>query len=211
MTIRDERPRSIRCCLWFLPRSRWYIGCFISIVVFYKGHKADDCLRHGKQRPGGFTFVEAIVSLGVIAVGVASTLTALTRMNYVANTSRNATGAYTVAINQIDKILSAGPFIPQNKTDTGAADPEIPAVLTVGTTTTNNVPVYKDPDTGVVVPGTMETEIQDISNTTTGVYMYRATVKVAYQYRGRGPIWSGSPRNRWEYQFTMSTVRASDR
>lgn len=154
--------------------------------------------------------VETLVAISIIGVGAASTVGALTKINAFASASRNSTGAYTAAMNQIDKILSASPFVPQNKNSDGTAAPQIPAVLTVGTTTQNNIPIYKDPTDGVIVPGVMETTVTDISNTSTPVYMYRVAVTVAYQYLGRGPVWSAT-RNRWEYQFSMSTVRASDK
>jgi hypothetical protein len=137
------------------------------------------------------------MAISIVGLGVASTVGALTKINSVAGMSRNSTGAYTVAMNQIDRILSASPFNPQNKNDDGTANPQIPAVLTLGLTTTLDVPVYKDPVNGVVVPGTMDTQIQDISSST--VFMYRATVTVKYRYLNRN------------YAFSMSTIRSSDK
>jgi len=124
-------------------------------VVFYKRH-----IMGAHFALGGFTLVEAVVSVALIGVGVASTLGALTKFNSIAATSRNATGATAVLINQIDLFQSMSPFNPQkmnqNVDPCGVAvAPQIPKDfcnnpptydMTVGTHTI----AYKDPVTGVV-------------------------------------------------------------
>jgi len=237
---------------------------------------------------GGFTLVEAVVSVTLVGIGVASTLGALTKFNSVAATSRNATGASAVLMNQVDLFQSMSPFNPQ-KTASGVdpcggatPPPQIPKDycnnpptfnMTLGTHTlgykdpTTGVvsnqpdpwPVYREParwtyanaaartgatgfvasdleqlayqsdtqtywrlqttgptwvqDTsgGIIVKGTMECQVTDVSPTP-GVapHLYKAVFTIGYQYLGRGPIWSGAPRNRWEYQQKMSVVRTSD-
>ena len=145
-----------------------------------------------------FTMVEAIVGIAIAGIGIACCLTALGMMNSIASSSRNATGAYTVVMNQIDLILSDGPFNPQKTNADGS--PQIPPELVLGTRTLTNVPVYKEPTTGVVVSGTMTTTVADASVTFSGLTlaMYRATVTVNYSYRNRS------------YSFSMSTIRSSD-
>lgn len=145
-----------------------------------------------------FTMTEAIVGIAIAGLGIACCLTALSMMNSMASSSRNATGAYTVVMNQIDLILSDGPFNPQKTNADGSA--QIPPELQLGTRTQNNVPVYKEPTTGVVVNGTMTTTVADASTTFSGLTlsMYRATVTVNYTYRNRS------------YSFSMSTIRSSD-
>ena len=118
-------------------------------VVFYKRH-----IKKGHFGVGGFTLVEAIVAVALIGVGVAASLGALTKFNSIASTSRNATGASAVLMNQVDLFQSMSPFNPQ-KTPSGV-DPcggaippqQIPKDycnnppsynMTVGT------PGYKDP------------------------------------------------------------------
>ena len=62
---------------------------------------------------GGFTLVESLTGLAVLGIGVALTVGALTKFNAIAGSARNASGAYTAVMNQIDLIQSDGPFNPQ--------------------------------------------------------------------------------------------------
>src|SRR5205085_12038087 len=62
---------------------------------------------------GGFTLVEAVVAIGVLGIGVAYSVGALTKFNSVAAIERNSTGAYSVVANQIDLFQSMSPFNPQ--------------------------------------------------------------------------------------------------
>ena len=176
---------------------------------FHKFHTTRSVFRLRPAGLAGFTLVEGLVSIAIIGVGVAVSLTGLTTLNSYAAISRNNTGAYTTVQTQIDSILDNGPFNPQKKNANGTA--QIPPELTLGTTVKNNVPIYEDPATGVVVAGTLTTEVTDVSTLYYGfpMYMYQATVTASWQYRGRGPVWSAQ-RNRWEYQVSMSTVRTSD-
>src|ERR1700694_2486100 len=150
------------------------------------------------RRCAAFTMVEAIVGITLAGIGIACCLSALTMINSMASTSRNATGAYTVVMNQIDLILSDGPFNPQKTNANGT--PQIPPELALGTHTQNNVSIYKEPTTGVIVSGTMTTSVTDVRTTFSGLSlsMYQATVTVNYTYRNKN------------YSFSMSTVRSSD-
>jgi type II secretory pathway pseudopilin PulG len=65
----------------------------------------------------------------------------------------------------------------------------------------------QDTTGGIIVKGTMTTTVTNIPSMPT---TYMAEFIIGYQYLGRGPIWSGAPRNRWEYQQTMSVIRTSD-
>jgi prepilin-type N-terminal cleavage/methylation domain-containing protein len=149
-----------------------------------------------------FTLVETIVAIAVIGLGTACAVGALTRFNALASTARNATGAYTAVMNQIDLIESDSPFNPQKTNPDGTA--QIPPELQIGTQTQNNIPVYQDPKTGVIVTGTMTTTVTDVSSTYTNgsvtfpMTMYKAVVTVNYTYLNRS------------YSFSMSTIRTSD-
>ncbi|MDQ3198007.1 MAG: hypothetical protein M3Q46_02265 [Verrucomicrobiota bacterium] len=52
---------------------------------------------------------------------------------------------------------------------------------------TNNVPIYREPTTGIVVSGTLTTTIVDMSTDLAGITMptYRADVTVTYNYRSK--------------------------
>jgi type II secretory pathway pseudopilin PulG len=173
-------------------------------MVFYKGNRLV-----ARFTSAGFTLVEAAIAISLVGVGIASTIGALTKVNSIASMSRNATGAYTVAMNQIDLILSDGPFNPQKKDDT-TGTPLIPPELKLDSSRTpagplakNNVPIYRELDAQNnvvdIVLGTMTTSIVDVSPAPNkSPYFYRATVTVTYTYLNRN------------YSFSMSTVRTSD-
>lgn len=163
---------------------------------------------HNHITRAGFTFIEALIAISLIGIGVATSLTALLKINSIACMGRNATGAQTFAQNEIDKFLSYSPFNPQ-KTNLSDGTPQVPKDpnnsppaydLTLGTHIYNNVPIYKDPDNGVVVTGTITTAIADVSQSYNGVTipMYQAVVTVSYNYLNRS------------YTSTASTVRVSD-
>jgi type II secretory pathway pseudopilin PulG len=159
-------------------------------------------IRRKARVVAAFTLVEAMVAISILGIGVASAVGALTKFNSIASISRNATGAYAAVMNQIDLIQSDAPFNPGKTNPDGTA--QIPPELQLGTQTQNNVPIYQDPNTGVVVSGTMTTTVSDISSTYTQgghtypVTMYQAVVTVTYTYLSRN------------YSFSMSTIRASD-
>jgi len=152
----------------------------------------------------GFTLVEAVVSITLIGIGVASTLGALTKFNSIADMSRNGTGACAAVMNQIDLIQSNGPFNPQKTNNDGTVQipPELVLDSTRGGPQTKNVVVYQYKDLSnnniVIVPGTLTTSVTDLNPGTTTTYLYKAVVTVTYTYLNRS------------YSFSMSTIRTSD-
>jgi type II secretory pathway pseudopilin PulG len=149
-----------------------------------------------------FTLLEALVGISLIGIGVSCTVGALTKLNGIAASARNATGAYTAAMNQVDLIQSDGPFNPQKTNADGTR--QIPPELQLGTQTQNNVSIYQDPKTGVIVAGTMTTVVSDISSTFTSgsinfpLIAYQAVVTINYTYLSRN------------YSYSMTTIRTSD-
>jgi prepilin-type N-terminal cleavage/methylation domain-containing protein len=113
-------------------------------VIFYNCHIA-----RPRFAAHGFTLVEAVCAIALIGVGVASTLGALTKFNSIAATSRNATGAAAVVMNQIDLFQSMSPFNPQKNQIPIDTDNTPPTYDMTAGTGTHTVP-YKDPSTGVV-------------------------------------------------------------
>ncbi len=162
----------------------------------------NECHSRSNRISAGFTMVEAVVGMTILGIGVACIVGALTKFNSIASMSRNATGAYTAVMNRIDLIQSDSPFNPQKTNSDGSA--QIPPELKIGTQTQNNVSVYQDPNTGVIVSGTMTTTVTDMSSTYTSgsttfpLTMYKAIVTITYTYLNRN------------YSFSMSTIRASD-
>ena len=137
------------------------------------------------------------MALAVVGTMGAGAYVGFNSLNTYAISSRLYSEAQTAAQNQIDLILSKEPFDPTRS--------KIPTVLTLGTTTTPNVFVYKDPVSGnIVVTGTMTTTITDLGATMTfagstkNLNTYRATVTVSYTYRGHN------------YNVSMDTMRTGD-
>jgi prepilin-type N-terminal cleavage/methylation domain-containing protein len=155
-------------------------------------------LANACARQAAFTLTEASVALTIIGIGLASFVTGMTKLNEQASVSRNATGAAAILQNQVDLILSDGPFNPQKTNEDGT--PQIPPELTLGTHIVNNTPIYREPTTGIIVSGTLTTTVTDISQVSSGMTMtlYQADMSVSYVYRGVN------------YSVSRSTIRASD-
>src|SRR5256885_5779494 len=140
--------------------------------------------RNEKRCSAAFTLMEVVMALAVIGTMGAGCYVGFNSLNTYAISSRLYSEAQTAAQNQIDLILSKEPFdITNNK---------IPTVLALGTTTTPNVFIYKDPVSGnVVVTGTMTTTVTDtgatmnFTGTSINLNTRRATVTVSYTFRGK--------------------------
>ena len=149
-------------------------------------------------RNAGFTLTEAVVAIALIGITITAFTMTMSSLNQSASVTRNATGASTALQNQIDLILSDGPFNPQKVNSDGT--PQIPPELTLGTHVLTNVPIYREPTSGTVVAGTVTTTVTDMSAVLNGITLpiYRADVRVTYTYRNKS------------YSFARSTLRASD-
>ena len=144
-----------------------------------------------------FTLMEIVMALAVLGTMAGGCYYGFNSINTYAISSRLYTEAQACAQNQIDLILSAGPFDPANN--------KVPTVLTTGTTDTPNVFIYRDPVSGnVAVTGTMRTVISDAGYTmtyagsTNNLNLRRATVTVSYTFRNT------------PYAVTINTLRTSD-
>jgi prepilin-type N-terminal cleavage/methylation domain-containing protein len=138
----------------------------------------------------GFSLVEVAVAIALVGIGVSATIGALTKFNQFSTVSRNSTGAYALAMNQIDVIQSL-PFNP--------AAGVIPPLLDVTTSPTVelDLPIYNDPaQPSALVLGKRTTVVKKVTINT--VDNYRATVTVQY------------PKPTYQYSLDMSTVRVSD-
>ncbi|MEY2545339.1 MAG: hypothetical protein QOG48_456 [Verrucomicrobiota bacterium] len=151
----------------------------------------------------GFTLMEIVLALAVLGTMSAGCYVGFNTVNTYSISSRLYSEAQAVAQNQIDLILSKGPFDPANG--------KIPAVLALDSTRGNqplvtpNVFVYRDPITGnVAVSGTMTTSITDAGYTmtyagaTSNLNVRRATVTVSYTFRNTN------------YAVSINTLRTAD-
>jgi Tfp pilus assembly protein PilV len=159
-----------------------------------------------------FTLVETVVAIGLIGVGIATVMGALTHINSIAFISRNETGAYTVLMNQVGQFESLSPFNPQKS--------EIPVDTSNGTYplydmtptpsrqlsvdgTSWNIPVYEYRDNGnntiTIVNAQLTETVTDLSTSTPALpNTYQAVFTLTYTYRNR------------TYTYSMSGIRTSD-
>jgi len=174
------------------------------------------------RKAAAFTLIEALVAIAVLAIGVVTTIGALTKINAMAATGRNTTGAYAVLMNQVDLFQSMSPFNPQKTNQDGTVQipkdsshgsfPIYDMTATAAGTwrslsvdgATFGVPVYqyKDPVSGtvVVVQGQLQIQVTDLNfaGTNPSSGPYQALFKMSYTYLGRS------------YSFQMSCIRSSD-
>ena len=95
------------------------------------------------------------MAIAIIGITMTAFVMTMSRLNESASITRNATGASTVLQNQIDLLVSDGPFNPQKNNSDGT--PQIPPELVLGTHVVDNAPIYREPATGIVVSGTVTT------------------------------------------------------
>ena len=149
----------------------------------------------GRIAERAFTLTEILITSGVLLLVGATAMYALTMINRYAASSRVQAAAQSIVLNQIDQILTRGPYVPTNN------PPDVPTILKTGTTVTNNVPIFTDPENGnVVVKGTLTTTIADTGATNGGapLYVLKAAVTLNYSFCGRA------------LTVAMDTLRAPD-
>ena len=148
-----------------------------------------------RRAEAAFTLTEVLITSGILIVVGATAIYALTTINKYAVSSRVQAAAQSIVQNQIDQILTRGPYVPTN------VPPDVPTILTNGTSVTKNVPVFADPENGnVVVSGTLTTAIQDSGaiNNGTPLYVVKAAVTLKYTFASR------------DFKVVMNTLRAPD-
>src|SRR5919201_5458721 len=129
----------------------------------------------------GTTLAEVVMALAVIGTMGGGCYIGFNSLNAYAVSSRLYSEAQTCAQNQIDLILSKGPFDPANNKVPSVLGGQVLAANALTTTTTPNVFIYQDPVSGqVVVTGTMTTTITNpgttmtFAGTTANLNVYRA-------------------------------------
>ncbi len=146
-----------------------------------------------------FSLIEIVIALGVLGTMASGAYIGFNAINAFAVSSRLYSEAQAVAQNQIDLILSKGPFNLETNPQ------RVPAVLALGTTVTPNVFIYRDSVSGTaIVTGSMSTTISDYPATMTyasqtkNLNIRQATVTVSYSWRNK------------DYNVTMETLRTAD-
>jgi prepilin-type N-terminal cleavage/methylation domain-containing protein len=164
-------------------------------------------------RRNGFTLVETLVAIVLLGLVSSAALWTLTQVNKYSALSRLYTGAQIAAQEQIDLIMSKGPFNPQKG--------QIPAVLTLsnGAPLTETVTVYAEPypyaetspsPAPLTVTGQRVTTVTDTGLSVSGrnLNLYAASVVVTFYYP---PSLAGvTPPPRTKHQVQLNTLRASD-
>jgi type II secretory pathway pseudopilin PulG len=151
----------------------------------------------------GFTFVEVVVSIALLVMFAGGALWTLTQANSYAALSRLYTGAQVAAQNQVDLIMSKGPFNPQvNQVPTVLGGPKPLPTGGSTTITEDNIPIYSDPSptNPRSITGQRVTVVTDMNQAASGrtLNMYSATVTVSFTYRGK------------THQVQLNAIRAAD-
>jgi hypothetical protein len=149
-----------------------------------------------------------------LALIAASVIWGLNQLNYYASVSRLYTAAQTLAQNQIDLILTKGPYDPSTnaypspnwlRTDAKyytVMDPLATLPSATQTTTSTTVPLYVDPanTSNKPVMATIDTVVANTGAAISGVSLNlrQATVTITYTFRRR------------TYTVKMDTMRTSD-
>lgn len=178
-----------------------YRRCFMGIItMFHLRHSPSPSFLATRCARAAFSLIEIVVALAVLGTMSGGAYIGFSAINQYSVSSRLYSQAQTVAQNQIDLILSEGPF------DPNVNPPKIPAVLALGDTVKNNVFIYTDPQTDeVLVRGKMTTTVTDTGNTmtlegaTTKLNLRHCTVRVTYTYRNTN------------YLVALDTMRTADR
>lgn len=189
-------------------------------------HKQALPARRLRAASAGFTLVDVMAGMAIIGLVASSIIYGLNQLNHFAMVNRLHTAAQTLAQNQIDLILTMGPYDPSGDKypvpptcGTGTAtntilrtdqpyyyDPTATTTCPISTTP-KNVTLYRDPmtpSTASPIYATIKSTITDtgmtvtVDGTATSLDLRRATVSVDFTYRNRN------------YSVVMETMRTSD-
>ncbi len=146
----------------------------------------------------GFTLIEVLVATALLGLMAGSAIWSLTQANNYASIARLYTGAETAAQNQIDLILTEGPFNPQTN------PPQVPPAVTLGTSAPQTVTLYSEPGSAngqpLTITGQMVTTVvnNNVVTQSQNLNLYSATVVVTYTFRSK------------TYRVQLNAMRASD-
>lgn len=144
-------------------------------------------------RRAGFALPEVLVAIGIFALAMPTLFYGLLHNYRTASLNRIYTAALAVARSEVEAVRALAPFNPQLG--------QFPPQLALGTTTTQNVPIYVDPaDSSYIVAGTLTRSTTDpgLSQGGTNLNLRRVTVTVTFQNLGR------------THSVSLTTMRSSD-
>jgi prepilin-type N-terminal cleavage/methylation domain-containing protein len=152
----------------------------------------------------GFTLVEVLIATALLGLMAGSSIWALTQANNYASIARLYTGAETAAQNQIDFLLTDGPFNPQDSPPQLGSQAAPPYTWTLGQQAPQTVILYNEVGGAnghtLTVTGQMVTTVvsKSVVTQSQNLNLYSATVVVTYTYRNK------------TYQVQLNAMRASD-
>ena len=190
--------------------------------------KQHEGVRWRKRARAGFTLVEVMAGMAILGLTAGSIIYGLNQLNHFATVNRLYTAAQTLAQNQIDLVLTMGPYDP--------ATGKFPVPDTCGVASATNtilrtdapyyydptrttscpmslnandrkVTLYSDPmnpSSAAKIEATIKTTITDTGMTVnvggvpTSLDLRRATVSVDYTFRNKA------------FSVVMETMRTSD-
>ena len=169
------------------------------IAALYGVHRSSGKILYLLKASGrrGFTLLEVLVATALLGLLAGSAIWALTQANNYASIARLYTGAETAAQNQIDLILTEGPFNPQSA--------QVPIVLTLSppSQVETDIILYSEPNgtngPAHTIVGTRTTTVTKVPPVNgVELNLYTATVVVTYTYRSKN------------YRVQLNAMRASD-
>jgi prepilin-type N-terminal cleavage/methylation domain-containing protein len=143
------------------------------------------------RRENAFTLVEVLTATALFAIIASTVIWGLNMLQHRATVNRLYTQAQMLCQNQIDRVLTAGPYNPS------AVPAQTPAELMPNQAA---VPVDVGAGPGNTVSGTVTTTVTDTGHEYGGsdLKVKQAQVVVAYDFRGK------------TFSVEMNTLRAPD-
>jgi prepilin-type N-terminal cleavage/methylation domain-containing protein len=140
------------------------------------------------KRNSGFTLAELLASAAILGLSAGAILWGLTILHAHATINRLYTQAQTLCQNQVDRVLTNGPY---NQTAT-------PTELTNQTATVQVSTAPGNPVSGTMTTTVLDTGLKYPAGTGTDLRIKQAKVVVAYKFRGK------------DYSVELNTMRAPD-
>jgi prepilin-type N-terminal cleavage/methylation domain-containing protein len=147
-------------------------------------------LRIQPDQRGGFTLVEVLAAAALLGLAGAAFLWGLTMIQTHSTINRLYTQAQTLCQNQIDRVLTNGPYNP--------ALSQIPTELTNQATSVQISTAPGNPVSGTMTTTVADTALKYPAGTGTDLNIKQAKVVVSYKFRGK------------DYAVEMNTMRAPD-